>query len=143
MLAALPQPLEIQEVGGNGFLEGIAGPALIAVAAIIAAFVAAWVARRNHEEQLGNDRSLRDLDHARQSINSAVETVAEAVDACSGFAVAAWAASEACERAEEAQSETDARWTTSTATTTGSLSKLVTRPKSKQRCRRCSARRMT
>jgi len=108
MLAALPQPLEVQEVGGDGFLEGIAGPALIAVAAIVAAFVAAWVARRNHEEQLGNDRSLRDLDHARQSINSAVETVAEAVDACSGLAVAAWAASEACERADEAQSETDA-----------------------------------
>jgi hypothetical protein len=108
MLAALPQPLEVQEVGGDSLLEGLAGPALIAVAAIIAAFVAAWVARRNHEEQLGHDRGLRDLDHARQSINSAVETVAEAVNACSGLAVAAWAASEARERAEEAQSETDA-----------------------------------
>jgi hypothetical protein len=105
MLAALPQPLRIEQVGDT-VLEGLLGPALIALAAISAAFVAAWVARRNHEQQLRHDRELRDLDHARQSINSAVETVAEGVDAMSKLSVASEAASEARQRVEEAESKT-------------------------------------
>jgi hypothetical protein len=100
-LISLAQPLEVEEVG-TSFLEGLAGPALIAVAAIIAAFLAAWVARRNHAEQLANDRALRDLDHARQSIGAAVERVVEAREAVAKLSVVVKRAHEAREATREA-----------------------------------------
>jgi len=119
MLAALPQPLEVQEVGGDSILESLAGPALIAIAAIVAAVVAAYVARRNHAEQLvhdrrtladqlGHDRGLRDLGHARQSIGAAVETITETITAGTSLLGAARDAGEAHEAVERAESETDA-----------------------------------
>ena len=73
MFAAIPQPLEIEQVG-QSFLGTFSGPALIALAAITAAGVAAWVARKNHAEQLAHDRDLRNLDHAHQSVSAAVDT---------------------------------------------------------------------
>ena len=109
MLAALPQPLEVREVGGTNFLENLAGPALIAVAAIVAAFVAAYVARGNHREQLNTDRAMRDVEHARREISTAVQTISEALDAMSGFSIAAWSASQADEGAAEAAAKTAAR----------------------------------
>lgn len=94
MLAALPQPLEVEEVG-RSFFSGLAGPALIATAAIVAAFLAAWVARRNHAELLANDRQLRDLDHARQGLSGAVETVSEAINVFGELHLRAWKAHDA------------------------------------------------
>ncbi len=87
MFAALPQPLEVEQVGGSVF-EGLIGPIIIALAAIFAASLAAWIARRNHGQQLRHDREMRDLSHARASLSSAVETVAEAVDSVSALATA-------------------------------------------------------
>lgn len=56
------------------------GSILVALAAVFAAGLAAWIARKNHAEQLAHDRAIRDLGHARQSLSAAVETVADAVD---------------------------------------------------------------
>jgi hypothetical protein len=108
VLAALPQPIEVQEIGGDSLLESLTGPALIAIAAIVAAFVAAYVARRNHAHQLDHDRSLRDLDHARQSIGAAVETITETITAGTSLLGAARDAGEAHDAVEHAESETDA-----------------------------------
>ena len=118
MFAALPQPLEVEEVG-RSFLEGLAGPALIAGAAIVAAFVAAWVARHNHAEQLASDRALRDLDHARQAVSSAVDKLAEAMDALSGAATSRWAASDALSHYEQVKHVTDAAMPTRRRDETG------------------------
>lgn len=109
MFAALPQPLEVEEVG-RSFLGGLAGPALIAVAAVVAAFVAAFVSRRNHAEQLAADRELRDLDHARQSLSGAVETVSEAVAELSEQNLRAWKAHRAKQKDETLGAAADDFW---------------------------------
>jgi hypothetical protein len=72
VFGALPQPLEVKEVG-EGWLAHLAGPALLAVAAIFAAAIAAYVASRNHTEQLDHDRELRDREHIRDTIDAAFE----------------------------------------------------------------------
>jgi hypothetical protein len=100
--------LKFEKVGGPTFLEELIGPALVAVAAIIAASLAAWVARRNHSSQLAHDRQLRDTDYARRSIGLAVENIAEAVDAATSYGTAAWSASEASERSDQATAAVDA-----------------------------------
>lgn len=98
--------LKIEEAG-ESFLSSLAGPFLIAVAAIVAALVAAWVAWRNHEKQLDHDRELRDIEHARQSVNAAVETIAEVISAFSHLATTAWIASEAHAATVAAEAKTD------------------------------------
>lgn len=87
MFAALPQPLEVEQVGG-GFFQISLGTLVLAVAAVFAAGLAAWVARKNVEDQLAHDREMGDLGHARQGLSAAVETVADAIDAVSKLSIA-------------------------------------------------------
>jgi hypothetical protein len=109
VLAALPQPLEVEEVG-RSFFSGLAGPALVAAAAIIAAFLAAWVARRNHAEQLANDRRLRDLDHARRSLDGAVQNISEAVRVLSELHLQAWKTDRAQRASRAAHDASEEFW---------------------------------
>jgi hypothetical protein len=109
MLAALPQPLEVEEAG-RSFFSGLAGPTVVAAAAIIAAFLAAWVARRNHAEQLANDRRLRDLDHARRSLDGAVANISEAVRALSELHLQAWKTDRAQRASRAAHDASEEFW---------------------------------
>lgn len=114
MLDALAQPLEVEQVGQAWY----SSPALLAGAAILAALVAAVVARLNHGaqirhdralhgEQLRHDREQRDISYAREGINRAVETVADSVSAVSALATATWGASEAREYLEKTRALSD------------------------------------
>jgi hypothetical protein len=100
-------PLQVEQVGGPSFIEEVIGPALLAVAAIFAAGLAAWVARKNHSSQLAHDRQLRDTEHARRSISAAVDHITEALDAAASYATAVWSASEAGERSRAATDAVD------------------------------------
>jgi hypothetical protein len=111
MLAALPRSLEVEQVGGT-FLEGLAGPILIALAAVFAAGIAAWIARKNHSQQLRHDREMRDLSHARASLSSAVETVVEAVDSVSELTTAVSEANECRKLSDEIGATNDEFLTT-------------------------------
>jgi hypothetical protein len=99
--------VKVEQVGGPNFLEGLIGPALVAVAAIIAAGLAAWVARRNHSSQLAHDRQLRDTGYARRSIGLAVEDISEAVNAATTHGTLAWGASKASEKSRQATALVD------------------------------------
>ncbi len=107
MFGAIPQPLEVHQVGGTSFLESLIGPLLIAVAAVAAASLAAWVARKNHGEQLENDRAMRDLEHARRSIGAAVETIQEGIHALTTLDTKAVFAAEATRRLKAAEAVND------------------------------------
>lgn len=107
MLATFPQPLEVEQIGGASFLEGLAGPALVALAAVLAAGLAAWVARKNHGQQLKHDGELRNLSHARRSLAAAVETVADAIDAVGHLSGAVYKASALRDRVDEVEASND------------------------------------
>jgi hypothetical protein len=79
VLLAAKKPVAI-EVVGESWWHNLIGPGLIAIAAIVAAAVAAYVAIHNHRLQLEHDREERDREHARESIRAASETVAETLD---------------------------------------------------------------
>jgi hypothetical protein len=99
--------LKVEQVGGPSSFEELIGPLLVAIAAIVAAGLAAWVARRNHSSQLAHDRQLRDMDYARRSIGLAVNNIAVAVDTATSYGTAAWFPSEASERSERATAAID------------------------------------
>jgi hypothetical protein len=107
MLSAISQPLEVHQVGGASFLESLIGPLLIAAAAVLAASLAAWVARKNHSEQLANDRAMRNLDHARRSIGAAVETIQEGIHDLTTLDTRAVFASEATRNLKIAEAVND------------------------------------
>ncbi len=107
MFFVIPGPLEVHQVGGSSFLESLIGPLLIAVAAVLAASLAAWVARKNHSEQLENDRAMRDLEHARRSIGAAVETIQESIHALTTLDTRAVSASEATRNLKAAEAVND------------------------------------
>jgi hypothetical protein len=65
------------------------------------------VARKNHAKQLAHNRELRDLDHARQSVGAAVDTIAAAIPAVRHYAGYVWAASRARKEQAKAAAETD------------------------------------
>jgi len=66
-LLAVVQKVEI--VGGESWLEHNS----VAIAAITAAILAATVAVLNHRRQLAHDRSLRNQDHVRDTIDEATK----------------------------------------------------------------------
>jgi hypothetical protein len=111
VFATLPHPLEVEQVGGS-FWEGLIGPVLIALAAIFAAGLAAWVARRNHAQQLAHDRELRDLSHARQSLAAAVESIADAVDSVTKLSIAVSEANNRRQATDEIEASNDEFLTT-------------------------------
>jgi hypothetical protein len=74
------------EIVGNEWWESLLGPALIATAAVIAAFVAAYTANKRQREQLSHDRALKARDHLRNTLDDAVERVIGAVEVYAEFA---------------------------------------------------------
>jgi hypothetical protein len=87
MLALLPQPLEVESVGGS-FLAGLAGPALVALAAVVAAWIAAKTANRRQKEQLAHDLAVRSLEHIRDAIDVVVVSVHEGTKLVADFCLA-------------------------------------------------------
>lgn len=76
---------KVELVGGESWLSHDLGSILLAVAAITAAGLAAWVATRNHRQQLEHDRSLRKEDHIRDTIDAAVASANDALLTINGF----------------------------------------------------------
>lgn len=76
---AVQEPTTV-EVVGESWWQNLIGPALVAVAAILAAALAAYVAIRNHRRQLEHDWAERDREHARASIRAAARTIAEILE---------------------------------------------------------------
>jgi hypothetical protein len=76
---------EVELVGGEGFLAGLGGPALIAGAAVVAAFIAARTANARLREQLAHDLVVRRAEHVRDALDAAVELAHETVKALVDF----------------------------------------------------------
>ncbi len=70
--------VKIEQVGG-GSLADLAGPALVAAAAVVAAFVAARTANARQRQQLDHDLVVRSIEHVRDAIDQAVEMVHDAL----------------------------------------------------------------
>lgn len=87
MFARLREPVEVKLVGQD-WIIGLVGPTLLAIAAIVAASLAAYVASRNHREQLDHDRALRERDHTRNVLDAAIEDVMATVERLSALSVA-------------------------------------------------------
>lgn len=71
MEALLAVVQEVELVSDQSWWSENASSVLLAVAAIGAAFLAAWVANRNHKRQLAHDRDLQNQDHIREVIDAA------------------------------------------------------------------------
>lgn len=96
---AAQKPIAVEVVGENS-LHDLFGPALLAVAAILAAGLAAYVAIQNHRRQLEHDRAERDREHARDSIRAAAETIAETLDPLGAYEIAVRADDNAAKHAD-------------------------------------------
>lgn len=59
------------QLANESWLTQNGGSLLIAVAAICAALLAAYVSIRNHRQQLDHDREMRDRDNTREAVDSA------------------------------------------------------------------------
>ena len=73
--------VEVELVGGESFWVGLAGPALIAIAAVIAAIVAARTANQRQAAQLWHDLEARREEHVRDALDLAVEQIPEMLSA--------------------------------------------------------------
>jgi hypothetical protein len=77
---------KVELVGGEGWLAHNSGSLVLA----LAAFLAAYVASRNHRQQLENDRHLRNKEHMQDAVDSALESINVTTDklgdlgACAG-----------------------------------------------------------
>jgi hypothetical protein len=69
------------ELVGEDWLSQNLGSMLLAVAAIMAASLAAYVATRNHRQQLEHDRQVRRDEHIRDVVDAAITSVSKAVRA--------------------------------------------------------------
>jgi hypothetical protein len=78
VIAALTEPVQVQTVGESWVLL-LAGPAMVALAAIGAAMVAARTANKRQREQLAHDLVVRREEHTRDAVDGALETVTETV----------------------------------------------------------------
>ena len=87
MILAAHQPLQVEQVGQGfaDFLIGLAGPALISCAAVIAAYIAAKTAYKRQRAQLAHDLTVRSIEHIRDAIDQAVEVVHETSKAFADF----------------------------------------------------------
>ena len=69
--------LQIESVGTSSFWEGLAGPALIAVAAVAASIVAARTANHRQREQLAHDLAVRRNEDIRDALDESVKVIHE------------------------------------------------------------------
>jgi hypothetical protein len=69
----MAKPIEVRLVGDGFALTDLLGPLLLALAAVGAAYLAAATAKKNHREQLENDRALRDREHIRNVLDEVAE----------------------------------------------------------------------
>jgi hypothetical protein len=99
VLLTTQKPIAIEMVG-ESWWHGLLGPALLAVAAIVAAGLAAYVAIRNHRDQLAYDRAIRDREYGRESIRAATETIVETLDPLNTYELAIRANDKATKHAE-------------------------------------------
>lgn len=82
LLGAAVQKVEL--VGGESWLSQNLGSFVLAVAA----FLAAYVALRNHQQQLRHDRSLRNRDYVRETIDASAAAASEMRIAVDNFLAA-------------------------------------------------------
>jgi len=106
VLLAAKKPVAIEVVGENWWHDLI-GPGLLAIAAILAAAMAAYVAIHNHRRQLEHDREERDREHARESIRTAAETIAETLDPLGAYELAVRDNDKAAKHAETLEDSGD------------------------------------
>jgi septal ring factor EnvC (AmiA/AmiB activator) len=85
MLEFLAQVQRVELVDDGGWFTQHLDSFLLAIAAICAAGLAAYVAIRNHREQLAYDRHLRNQDHIRDTVDAAAAMANETVTAASLF----------------------------------------------------------
>jgi hypothetical protein len=85
VVGLLAQIQKVELVGGGDWLSQNLGSILLAIAAVSAAFLAAWVAKRNVEKELTNDRLLRNRDHIRDTIDGASSVAGDARIAVDDF----------------------------------------------------------
>src|SRR5690242_10801823 len=109
LIAATREPVEIEIVGGDGFIPillTLLGPILVALAAVVAAFVAARTANRRQQRQLSHDLVVRSMEHIRDAIDTAVEGVHETVKAMADLELSVPAWEESKQRLEAELQET-------------------------------------
>lgn len=75
----------VELVSNGSWLSENIGSIVIAVAAITAAFLAAFVADRNHKRQLAHDRFLHNRDDTRAVMDAAVEAMSDASEAFTDY----------------------------------------------------------
>lgn len=76
---------EVELVSDQSWLSENLGSVVVAVAAITAAFLAAWVANRNHKGQLAHDRFLQNQEDTRAVMDAAVEAMSDASEAFTDY----------------------------------------------------------
>jgi len=76
---------KVELVGGGSWWHRNSGSLVLAIAAISAAIVAAYVAIHNQRQQLAHDRFLRNQDHIRDTLDKALLIGNEARDAMDNF----------------------------------------------------------
>lgn len=89
MLAVLREPVEVKLVGGGADLIDFLGPALIALAAVCAAWLAAHTANKRQQEQLDHDRTLRERELLRNTLDEVVESATRCIRELSEFSARA------------------------------------------------------
>lgn len=85
MTALLQAVVEVRVGQPESWLTQNAGSFAVALAAIVAAGLAAFVATRNHQHQLSNDRDIRNRAHIRNTLDVAVEGATSAINETTGF----------------------------------------------------------
>jgi hypothetical protein len=85
MLRAIAGVQKVEVVAGESWLSHDLGPILLALAAVSAAALAAYVSVHNQRQQLAHDRHLRNQDHIRDTIDAAVAVTNETQAAMTAF----------------------------------------------------------
>lgn len=89
LFAVAREPVEVQLVGDNGYgldvVVAIIGPLLIALAAVVAAFVAAHTANRRQRAQLDHDLEVRHREYVRDVLDSSVELARRSMERVAAF----------------------------------------------------------
>ena len=83
--AVVPLSIVEVEVVREAFGFPPSGSNLVAIAAVAAALIAAYVAIRNHGKQLEHDQRMRDREHARLVVGSAIDRLVRAREVVAGF----------------------------------------------------------
>jgi len=73
--------LSAHQSAPDGWWAHNAGSTFVGAAAVVAAALAAFVATRNHREQLKHDREMRDRAHIRDTLDAALQGLNKAIEA--------------------------------------------------------------